>query len=62
MASVRIQGCGGRDIPGVPEFCGSEVAKRTASETTKRSEVGELVEHRGAVLYASSIHISLKFA
>ena len=62
MASVRVPECGGCDIPGVSEFCGSEVAKRTASETTKRSEVGELVEHRGAVLYASSIHISLNIS
>ena len=26
-----------------------QVARRTAPETTKRSEVGELVEHRGAM-------------
>ena len=49
MASVRVPECGGRDIPGVSEFCGSEVEQRTAPETTKRSEVGELVQHRGAV-------------
>ena len=36
----------------------SEVAKRTAPETTKRSEVGELVEHRGAVLHIINPHIA----
>ena len=55
---MRVQRRGGRDIPGVPEFCGSQVAKRTAPETTKRSEVGELVEHRGAVLHIINPHIA----
>ena len=59
VASVRVRRRGGRDIPGVSEFCGSEVAKCTALETTKRSEVGELVEHRGAVLHIINPHITL---
>ena len=58
MASVRVWRHGGREIPRVPEFCGSEVAKRTAPETTKRSKVGELVEHRGAVLHIINPHIA----
>ena len=56
---MRIRRRGVRDIPGVSEFCGSEVAKCTALETTKRSEVGELVEHRGAVLHIINPHITL---
>ena len=36
----------------------SEVAKRTAPETTKRNKVGELVEHRGAVLHIINPHIA----
>ena len=42
------------ESPGVLEFCGSEVAKCTAPETTKRREVGELVEHRGAMLHGAT--------
>ena len=47
------------------EGLGPEVARCTAPETTKRSEVGELVEHRGAkkhtknIQKTSSIHISI---
>ena len=55
---MRVRRRGVRDIPGVSEFCGSEVAKCTALETTKRSEVGELVEHRGAVLHIINPHIT----
>ena len=40
----------------VPEFCRSEVAKRAALEAAKRSEVGELVEHRGAVQHIINPH------
>ena len=36
----------------------SEVAKRTALEKTKRSEVGELVEHRGTVPHIMNPHIT----